>query len=249
MVTRPVKNRASTPPYVKDEAIEPFKGMVIDDAELAHWYNDFVNGRDFAAADWVITTIEAGAGDASEVIGAQELNGALVITNDNADADKDSLQQSNGSVAVLEMWKLVVGKRLAIKTKFKLSDVTDTGFVLGFCITDTTLVAGMSDGIYFRKADLDPILKAVSEKDSVEDTLDIATMVDDTFIEVGMAWDGKNNIEVFLLVLGAWTSIGKLTSTASHPDDEQLAISFELLNGSAVAHVLTIDYIEAKQER
>ena len=120
---------------------------------------------------------------------------------------------------------------------------------MGICILDTTLLGGMTDGVYFRKDDADNTLKAVTEKDSAEDTVDIAEMVDDTFIEVAMAWDGKNNIEVFQNVSGEWTSKGVLNTVLNHPTDEALATSIALLNGNAVANTMTIDYIEIIQER
>ena len=74
-------------------------------------------------------------------------------------------------------------------------------------------------------------------------------MVDDTDVEVAMAYNGAGSIEVFLNVSGEWTSIGVLNTAANHPTDEALAVSIALLNGNAVANTATLDYIEVIQER
>lgn len=247
-MSRSVKNRNSTPPYVKDDAVEPMKGLVIGDTEIAQYLNDFLVGQDYAAADWVITTVEDGAGSATEAISVSERSGALVLTTDDGAVDSTQLQASIGAT-VAEIWQLQSDKRLVIAAKFKVGDITDSVALLGICITDTSLLGGMTDGVYFRKADLDATLQAVTEKDSAEDTLDITEMVNDIYVEVAMAWDGKGSIEVFLLSSGTWTSIGVLDTAASHPTDEALAVSLAILNGAAAAKTLTIDYIRVIQER
>ena len=48
----------------------------------------------YTAADWVITTTEAGSGAATEALAAGD-GGLLVITNDDADNDADFLQWSS----------------------------------------------------------------------------------------------------------------------------------------------------------
>ena len=50
----------------------------------------------YTASDWVITTTEAGGGDATEAL-ADGDGGLLVITNDAADNDSDELQWAVGS--------------------------------------------------------------------------------------------------------------------------------------------------------
>jgi hypothetical protein len=78
------------------------------------YFNDFINTADYAAADWTITTTELGAGDATEALAGDELNGALVITNDAADNDVDSLQMNE------EVFKLQSGKKLWFEANVKV---------------------------------------------------------------------------------------------------------------------------------
>jgi hypothetical protein len=242
-------------------------GYPLGDPTLkAEYFNDFVASQDYAAADWVITTTEAGAGSASEALSASEIGGALVITNDSADADLDQLQaSSDGGTTVAEIWDLSSPKKLWFSTRFKVSDATDSAAIVGLCITDTSLVAGMSDGLYFRKADADATLQAVAEKDSTESTVDIVEMADDTYVEVGMLYQSgdRTAVEVFYRNVATegtdvsketaakskkqWSKVGELTSNL--PDNEALAVSLAITNGAAAAKVLTVDYLHVAQER
>lgn len=232
----------------------------------AEYSNDFVAGQDYAAADWVITTVEAGGSSATEVISSSEIGGALVIANDTNDTDSDQLQASDdGGTGVMEIWDLATTKKLWMTTRFKGNDATDSGLLLGICITDTTLLGGMTDGLYFRKSDTDATLQAVAEKDSTESTVDIVEMADDTYVEVGMLYTAgdKTIVEVYFRNVVSegvpiskerarnskerWSKVGELTTNL--PDDEELAVSFAVLNGAAASKTLTIDYFQIAQER
>jgi hypothetical protein len=247
--------------YNKDDQQKPqvLAGYPLGDiGPRAEYVNDFVANQDYAAADWTITTVEAGAGAATEAISASEIGGALVITNDDADADSDQLQAT-------EIWDLTAPKHLWFTSRFKASEALDSAVLVGLCITDTTLLGGMTDGLYFRKSDADNTLQAVAEKDSTESTVDIVEMVDDTYVEVGLYYKAGDAavVEVYLRNVATegtgiskefadnskarWSKVGQLTSNL--PDDEALAVSMAILNGNAVANTLTIDYIQVAQER
>ena len=106
----------------------------------------------YTASDWVITTTEAGGGDATEALGDGD-GGLLVVTNDAADNDSDEFQWAGGSGGVIESFKYEAAKGLYFKTRFKVNDATQSDFAVGLIITDTTIIDGVTDGIYFRKAD------------------------------------------------------------------------------------------------
>lgn len=252
-------------------ADDNFKNQVLAGYQLgdvgprAEYFNDFVVSQDFAIGDWVITVIEAGSGDAAQLLSVSEIGGAIVFTNDDADADSQQLQASNGLGSVIEIWDLSTTKKVWMTTRFKISEALDSAALIGVCITDTSLIAGMTDGLYFRKADADNTLQAVAEKDSVESTVDIVEMVDDTYVEVGMLYTAgdKTIVEVYLRNVVSegvpiskerareskerWSKVGELTTNL--PDDEALALSMALTNGQAVADTMTIDYLQVAQER
>lgn len=202
------------------------------------YFNDF---NDYTAGDWTITTTEAGAGSATEAL-ADEQFGALLVTNDAADADNDFLQK------VGETLKYVSGKRLYFGARVKISDATDATFVMGLQITDTTPLA-VTDGIFFLKPDADTGLDLLVEKDSTATTEeDVGTMADDTYMVMEFYYDGSTRTGAQLQVFIDGSRVAGVALT-NMPDDENLCISMGLQNGEAVAKTMTIDWVRAFQER
>jgi len=199
---------------------------------------DFADFFNYNTADWTLTTVEAGAGSATEALGAG-VGGQLVVTTDAADNDNDWFQRTS------EAFKFVSGKRLQFVHRFKLSRV-DGDFMAGLHITDTDPIGGVSDGIYFRKLAAEAGLKLVCEKDAAESTTTvIETLVADTWYTVEFYYDGSDDkIKAYVDRIGA----GSVPLTNA-PNDEDLALSFGVQNGSANAQVYTVDYIGAQQER
>lgn len=204
----------------------------------AEYFNDFLSAQDYAAADWTITTTEAGAGAATEAVSTAIQGGALVLTNDNFDNDADFLQ------GTVEAWGFTTRKATEFEMRFKVSDVTNTDVVLGLQITDTTPLA-VSDGVFFRKNEDDTYPDLVVCKNGSESVIALPDpLVNDTFVTLGFYFDGTDTVQA--MVNG--TRVASLPTT-NLPDDELLAISFGFANGSAAAHVMVIDYIRVVQER
>ena len=205
--------------------------------DLSVYFNDFLQAQDYAAADWVVTTTEAGAGDATEALAADERFGALLITNDAADNDLDALQLNE------ENWKLEAGERLWFETRLKISDATQSDLFVGLAITDTT-VLDTTDRIGFQKDDGDANIDVLTEKDSTETNTDSGQdIVADTYVKLGFYWDGVNKVKFFVnrsLVTSHTTNI---------PDDENLCLTIHLQNGEAAAKTCTIDYFYVAAER
>lgn len=205
------------------------------------WFDDFDN---FVADQWIITTTEAGAGDATEAIASAD-GGILVLTNDAADDDRDFLQWSgNDASTTVETFKFASGKKLFFKSRFKISDATQSDLVMGLQITDTTPLA-VSDGVYFRKDDGDALLDFVVIKDGTATTqTGVATVVADTYLTASFYYDGVSSVHCFVNDSFVGTS-----ATTNLPDDEELTISFGVQNGEAAAKIMSIDYIFVAKER
>lgn len=207
-----------------------FEGRQTD---YIRWFDDF---HAYTAGDWTLTTVEAGAGSATEAVG-NLAGGVLVVTNDAADDDSDFFQWPK------ETFKWVSGKKMAFRARFKVSDATQSDLVFGLQITDTTPLA-VTDGIYFRKDDGDALLDFVVIKDSTATTKTaIATLVSDTYVEVEFYYNGTE----FLLFVND-VAVGSAAVT-NVPDDEELTVSFGIQNGEAVAKILSVDYIDVVAER
>lgn len=210
---------------------------MVGDAAWAVYWNDFTRPTDYDTNDWTLTTVEAGAGSATEAIG-NLAGGILVITNDNADDDADWFQSTR------EVFRMTLGQRTLFGIRFKVSDATQIDVAVGLQITDTTPLA-VTDGIYFRKDDGDAFLDFVVIKDSVATTVTaVGTLVNDTHITLGFEYDGAS--AVYPWVDGVRQDPVAVTNL---PNDEELAISFGIQNGEAAAKIMSVDYIYAAQER
>lgn len=206
------------------------------------WFDDFDN---FEADQWIITTTEAGAGAATEAASSAD-GGVLVLTNDDADNDLDFLQYSGDDASTaIETFKFVSGKKLWFKARFKVSDATQSDFVMGLQITDTTPLA-VSDGVFFRKDDGDANLDFVVCKNGTEtQSTAVSTVSNDTYVVVGFYYDGTTDgIQVFIN-----DAIKATVATTNLVDDEELTISFGIQNGEAVAKSMSVDYIFVAKER
>lgn len=213
-------------------------------AARSDFFTLFTDFFTYTVGDWVITTTEAGAGSATEAL-SSAAGGVLVITNDDADNDLDAFQWAGGAGAVVETFKFTAGKKLQFAARFKLLEVLQADLMIGLYITDTDPIGGVTDGIYFRKVDGDATLSLVAEKNSTESAVEVTDLVAGTFVTVEFYYDGSN-ARIIAYVNGAVAGSVPLTNA---PDDEEIALSYVVQNGQAVANVLSIDYIGASQQR
>ena len=199
------------------------------------YFNDF---DIYTTTNWTLTTVEAGAGSATEAVSGAD-DGVLLITNDAADDDSDFFQLIN------ETFTFEAGKRMLFKARFQVSDATQSDFVIGLQLTDTTPL-DVSDGIFFQKDDGDALLDFHAEENTVaSNATGIHTMVAATWTTVGFYYNGTDaNIQLFVDDV----NVGSVPITNA-VDDEALAISFGIQNGEAVAKTMTVDYLLAAKER
>lgn len=227
---------ARFPNGVTDNAAnDPLRMMgQMDPTNFHTYFNDFDH---FNASDWTITTTEAGAGSATEALTNAD-GGVLLITNDDADNDNDWLQK------VGESFKFESGKKLFFKSRFKISDATQSQIIMGLQITDTSPTV-VTDGVYFETGDDVATMDFYVEKNSTATTASsIATLADNTYITVGFYYNGVDAVEYST----DGVKRGELATT-NLPDDEELTISFGIQNGEAAAKTMSVDYIFVAKER
>lgn len=232
--TGPIKNRERS----RGDR-EMFSNMPVgpDAIDVITYMNDFLVEQDYAAADWVITTTEDGSGSATEALATDEVGGALVITNDDADDDSDSLQLTQ------ETFKLASGKKVWMEVRAKVSDADAVDAFIGLAVTDTTPL-DTTDRVGFQIDDGGASINVLTEKDSTETKTDSGEdAADDTYVKLGMYSDGTGKVEFFV------DRAKVATHTANIPDDENLCVTLHLVNGEAAAKSMTVDYIFVCQER
>lgn len=210
-----------------------------DPTKWITYFNDF---HTYVAGDWTVTEVGAGSRALTDGNG-----GLLLVTNAAADNDRNELQK------VGEGFLLSSGKRAFFKARFKVSDATQSDFLIGLAVTDTTLQgsvsgAGVTDGIFFNKDDGDALLDFNVQKNATTGqtrAAGIATVVADTFLTVAWAFDGASSVAYYVDDV----HIGTLDGSSTYLPDTELTVSFAIMNGEGVAKTMTVDYLFAALER
>ncbi len=204
------------------------------------WHTFFDDFDKLVVADWTITTTEAGAGSATEVISDAD-GGVLLITNDAADDDNDFFQK------IGEGFLMEAGKKAVFKARMKVSDATQSDFVIGLQITDTSPL-DVTDGIYFRKDDGDAFLDVVVRKNATTGSVTstaVHTVVSDTWMDLGWFYDGKDSVSFYV----NGNKVATLSASAAYLPDTELTPSFGLQNGEAVAKTMSLDFLFVSKQR
>lgn len=210
----------------------------LDPAVVSTFFDDF---HDFQITNsnelgWISTETEGGGGDAAFSID-DAANGILKIVNDGADNDSVELQWHS------ECWKLATGKPLWFEARAKFSDATQLDMLIGLCITDTTAIDGVTDGVYFKKDDGDTNIDCVTMKDSTpENSAAVGTLGTD-YIRYGIFFDGASTVYFYL------DGVLVATHTVTIPDDEELTITLAHQNGEVAAKTAYYDYVKVVQVR
>ena len=215
--------------------VDLFADMVQPDPTLFHTYfNDFDT---YVAGDWTVTETDAAA---TQALTAGD-GGLLLITNTAADNDLVALQKNPAA------FTFTAGKKTFFRCRFKVSDATQSDLVFGLQVVDSTPL-DVTDGIYFLKADGAATVDFICRKNASTGSTSasaVATMANDTFIELGFYYDGQSKVayEVNGSVLGS------LDASSTYLPDTTCTVSFALQNGEAVAKTMTVDYVYVAKER
>ncbi len=203
--------------------------------DFVRWPVDDTTGD---PVEYAITVVEVGAGNSTAVL-TNSAGGAMLMTA--AANENDGVQiQLNG-----ESFQLNAGYPCYFGISLQAGDVDQSDFIVGLCITDTTLLGGMTDGAYFRSVDGAATVQFILEKDSTETSSSIATMTDATDITLEFYWDGTN---ITAYVDGVQAAQIATTDT-NFPNDEALTPSIAFLTGEAVANTMTVKWMRAIQVR
>lgn len=173
------------------------------------------------------TVVEEGTGETVHAL----TDGALVITTAANENDGINLQLKG------EAFRLSEGNYVYFGIRLKATEVTQSDLIVGLCITDTDLMGGMTDGIYFEALDGVATLTAVLEKNSTETTSGtLATLANDTYVELEFLFNGTN--------LDIWVDgvIQTRLALTNLPNDEYLTPSLSFFNGEASVETVTIDW-------
>lgn len=186
--------------------------------------------------EWTTTVVEAGAGDT--LIALQDGAGGLVrITTAANDNDGGSYQLGATAFELTSDQELYCGF-----FGVAINDVTQSDFFIGLAVTDTAILAAVTDRIGFQSVDASASLTFPVEKNSTETNFDpTVTLVDATAVDLEFYFDGTG-LEIFV----DGVSQGRPAVT-NLPDDVEMRLSWEFLTGEAVAQTMDINRITCIQ--
>jgi hypothetical protein len=205
---------------------------------LDHFVDMAVDDTTGDPTEWTVTVVEAGAGDSTMTLQADSQNGIVKLAAAGNENDGVNAQKKG------EPFLLSTGDPLYFGARFALTEKTQSDAIIGLCIgSNTTLIAGMTDGVYFRTADGAATLTFVTEKDSTEtESSSIQTLVDSTYYVAEFYWDGVSTVKAYL------NGVYKASSTTNVPTDEALTVSLAYLNGAAQSSAgLLVDWVRVIQ--
>ena len=197
-----------------------------------------------ADTPWVDTFVNS----SSIAVVADEPFGAIIMTNTGADNDMAQIQWQT------ENFTIAAGKKAWFKTRIKCSDATQSDWLVGLAVLDTSLMgategAGVTDGIFFSKDDgdtqIDLQVQKAANTQVRKANLGTATT---SYQVLGWEWDGVRYVKGFLNDVQVCTL--DLTATASaYMPDTPITVSVAIMNGEGAAKTMTIDYLFAAIER
>ena len=206
---------------------------------VVSYIEDFVNlPVDDTTGDplaWTTTVVEAGSG--TTTFASTDASGGKAIITTAGNEDDGGNYQLNG-----ESFETTSDQDLYFGTKLAINDADNTDIIVGLAVTDTTLLGGLADGIYFESVDGSASISTVTEASSTETQNDSAgTLVDATEIELEFYYDGTaGNVEFYI--------DGTLVNThTTNIPSTQMRVSLHFLTGEATANTCTIDWIRCIQ--
>jgi hypothetical protein len=185
---------------------------------------------------WTSTVVEAGSGttewDANNSAG--RVGTITCAANEN---DGGSYQLLGENIELTSDQDVYVG------TKLQINDVDQTDLFFGLAVTDTALLGGVADAVYFESVDGSAAISSVTEKDSTETQNDsVGTLVDATDILLEFYFDGSSST-VYFFIDGSLVK----EHTANIPDDEALRLTIEFLTGEATANTCNVQFLRVIQ--
>ena len=201
--------------------------------EFLPW-NHNIQDEDATGADpegFFTTVVEAGGGGTSECDRSNTPGILAQLVTDNAENDGISLQ------LVGEQFEFTSNQSMVyFGIELDINDVDQSDLLVGICIEDTTLLGGLSDGVYIESLDGATDTNGVAEKDSSETTTSasIGTLADDTFHFLEFYYDGSS---IYYFFDGTQSAT---IATSNIPDDEALTFSLEFLTGETTAQTCDI---------
>lgn len=221
----------------------------LPDPGFAHVYhNDFDS---YTAAQWTV----ANTGSCTQAMTEGD-GGQLLVTTTTGIADASYLQLVNAGFIPK------AGSQTFFKFAGTLSDVTNDVFYAGLVQKGATTVASITDGIFISKATGSAALTLNIRKGSAAVTAALpaaAIPIAGTQFEIGFMVDTLGNVAAFfnpttgndipVAAGGVRGRVAAIYQPSAVPATVALTPAFGLLNSTAAARTLTVDFLTVVRER
>ena len=237
-----------------------FKGPVLfsnasafENLKMSMWPDQFTFMDDFeqgaldATHNWTIVK-DTGASAAITADGTGgEVNLTSATTTDN---DGASIQAKQESFAL----PTTAGDKLYFETRVKISDATQTDFLIGFTETFATNPENAllsANVIGFVKVDGTAIVKGTTESSGTQTLTEFAdttksTMENDTYVTLGLVATKGTDLNKVQFYINR-NLVG--TSTTNIPTANMKVMAMSVSGDATGQKITTIDYIMAAQDR
>lgn len=206
----------------------------MDPTKYLTFWDDFINAP--LSTEWTITATSAGTG--TSAISTPDVNGGIARITTAANENDGLFAQTIGETFLLES-----GKKTWMKTRFSVGDAIESDLVIGLHSTDTT-PQDATMRFLFESVDGSAAVYFNNDDNTTDtDSATLATLADDTFITLGVYYDGKTTIKCFA------NDVHVYTMTSITVPGAEMAVGFGYLNGAAGAETTDIDYIFVAKER
>ncbi len=183
---------------------------------------------------WTNTPVEIGAGTSTAAMGTTYSGDMLLTTAANED-DGINLQVKG------EAFVQAASRYLYFGCKLQLLDATQSDIIVGLCITNATLLGGMTDGIYFRSVDGSANIASVTEVGSAEtENLAVGLLVNTT--DITLEFYAEDAATTYFYIDGTLVATHTAGQTA-----EVLTPSISYLAGAAGVDTVTVDWMRTIQ--
>ena len=189
--------------------------------------------NDIATEDpvgWVTTVVEGGS-VSTELSGSPTQGFIARVATDDLDNDGGNYQAPG------QTFRCVSGMKWYAGLSFTADEATQSDLLFGVCVTDTTLLGSVADGVYMESLDAGTGISVVAEKNGSETQTDSLGTMSTSAQIWEMFWDGTN---ITYYIDGV---VVKSISSGNIPDDEPLRVSLAFLTGEASIHTLDIAFL------
>jgi hypothetical protein len=182
--------------------------------------------------EWTNTLVGASTFVRSEAVAG----GAVALTTAGANNDGIKLQLGSETGGLSENVSFAWQYPTYFSIKMAISDADQSDVLAGFCVTDTTCLDGVDDGIFFRSIDETATLNFVLVQNGDESVVGVATLVDATVIHCEFFyWAGNVYVYVDDVLMATIAD-----DDANFCNDELMRLTLEFLTGDAAVVTCTV---------